>query len=330
MALTNTQYAEIMRGYDKRQLQNRHRLQAKQKRVFAACPRLAELEKEISSCSLSYARKRLAGDPDALNGLKQTLADLREEKTALLASLGLPADYLTLTYTCPDCRDTGLIGQQKCHCFRQAVIDTVYAQSHIREILARENFDSFTLDYYSDTQVSPITGLTARQTAENARKECRRFIDDFDSKPKNLLFYGGTGVGKTFLSNCVARELLEKSYSVIYFTAFQLFDIFSKGIFDKEADAIEANRQIFDCDLLIIDDLGTELSNAFTSSQLFLCLNERILRNKSTIISTNLGMNQLLETYSERSLSRILSNYTVIKLFGDDIRLKKRRTPNAK
>jgi DNA replication protein DnaC len=113
---------------------------------------------------------------------------------------------------------------------------------------------------------------------------------------------------------------------VIYFTAFQLFDIFSKGVFEKDADAIAANQNIFDCDLLIIDDLGTELANSFTTSQLFLCVNERILRNKSTIISTNLNMNQIADTYSERTLSRILSSYTTIRLTGDDIRIRKRQS----
>ena len=117
---------------------------------------------------------------------------------------------------------------------------------------------------------------------------------------------------------------MDRGYSVIYFTAFQLFDILSKGVFQKDADAIAAHRNIFDCDLLIIDDLGTELTNSFTASQLFLCLNERILRKKPTIISTNLGMNRLAEIYSERVLSRISSHYTLINLFGADIRILKR------
>ena len=150
------------------------------------------------------------------------------------------------------------------------------------------------------------------------------FVNQFDTTFANLYFFGDTGIGKTFLSNCIAKELLDLGHSVIYFTAFQLFDILSKGVFEKDADAIATHQNIFDCDLLIIDDLGTELSNSFTTSQLFLCLNERILRQKSTIISTNLNMNQVADIYSERVLSRISNSYTIIKLFGDDIRLKKR------
>ena len=153
------------------------------------------------------------------------------------------------------------------------------------------------------------------------------FVADFDHPDtfSNLYLYGDTGIGKTFLSNCVAKELLDRGHSVIYFTAFQLFDILSKGVFEKDEDALAAHQNIFTCDLLIIDDLGTELSNSFTTSQLFLCLNERILRKKSTIISTNLGMNQIADIYSERVLSRISSNYTLLKLFGADIRILKRR-----
>ena len=132
-------------------------------------------------------------------------------------------------------------------------------------------------------------------------------------------------IGKTFLSNCIAKELLEQGKSVIYFTAFQLFDILSKGVFQKEADAIATHQNIYDCDLLIIDDLGTEVSNSFISSQLFLCVNERILRQKSMIISTNLSMAQLGERYSKRTVSRISENYTFLQLFTDDIRIQKRR-----
>lgn len=140
------------------------------------------------------------------------------------------------------------------------------------------------------------------------------------------MLYGDTGTGKTFLSNCIAKSLLDQCFSVIYFTAFELFDIFEKNVFDRASDVSEIHHQIFDCDLLIIDDLGTEFSNSFTTSQLFLCLNERLLAGKSTVISTNLSMKQIAEMYSERTFSRISSNYTLLKFFGDDIRIKKKVT----
>ena len=298
MALTNAQYDEIMRGYDKRQLQNKYIHDKRIEEAYRKAPRLREIDSEIASASVRQAYRLMDGDENALAALRLAIEDYKEERAALLSTLGYPLDYFEPIYTCPDCHDTGYIDGQKCHCFKQAIINTVYSQSNIREILSRENFSTLSFDYYSDEQKNPATGLSALATAKLAVTNCHEFIDNF--------------------------ELLDAGYSVIYFTAFQLFDILSKGVFEKDADAIAAHQNIFDCDLLIIDDLGTELSNSFTTSQLFLCVNERILRQKSTIISTNLNLEQIADIYSERTLSRISSNYSFIKLFGDDIRIKKR------
>lgn len=325
MALSNAQYDEIMRGYQERQLANRHLTQKRQEALYAQIPSLKEIDDQIAQISVESARRMLDGDSSALGFLKANLAGLRAQKAALLASNGYDENYLEPVFTCADCKDTGYINGTKCHCFKQEIINVVYSQSNIKNILAKENFSTFSYEYYSDTDRNPTTNLSSLDTVHLAVEKCQHFINDFDNKPKNLLFYGETGVGKTFLSNCVAKELLERGNSVIYFTAFQLFDILSKGVFDRDADAIAAHQNIFDCDLLIIDDLGTELSNSFTTSQLFLIVNERILRQKSTIISSNLKPLDILEMYSERTYSRLTSNYTIINLFGDDIRIKKRQ-----
>ena len=325
MALSNTQYDEIMRAYDKRQLQNKFIHEKRIQAAYKAVPRLKEIDDSIASVSVKQAAKLIDGDTLALADLKAVIADYKEERAALLEATHYPIDYFEPVYTCPDCRDTGYINGQKCHCFKQAIIDTVYSQSNIREILERENFSTFKYDYYSDSDINPATGLSSLKTMKNAVYECHRFIDDFENKPKNLFLYGNTGVGKTFLSNCVAKDLLDSGHSVIYFTAFQLFDILSKGVFEKDSDAIATHQNIFDCDLLVIDDLGTELINSFTSSQLFLCVNERLIRQKSTIISTNLSVERIKESYSERTFSRILDSYTFINLFTEeDIRKQKR------
>ena len=324
MALSNSQYDEIFRSYDAKQLKAQHDLEARTKDAYARSPRLREIDAEIASASVSSARRLLDGDESALSNLKKHLKDLRNEKQLLLKELHLPANYFEPVYECPDCRDTGYIDGKPCHCFTQQAINLIYAQSNIQDILAKENFSTLSFDYYPDDTVNPATGLTSLATAKAAVERCHRFIDEFDLVFSNLLFYGDTGVGKTFLSNCIAKELLDSGHSVIYFTAFQLFDILSKGVFEKDADAIAAHQNIFDCDLLIIDDLGTELANSFTNSQLFLCINERILRKKSTIISTNLNISQIMDIYSERVLSRLMGHYDILKLFGDDIRLKKR------
>lgn len=324
MSLSNPQYDEIIRSYDARQLKNQHILEERMRDAYAQLPRLKEIDDAIASCSVAQAKRLLDGDGAALSTLREQLTAYRHEKTALLAEHGFAPDYFEPVYTCPDCRDTGFIDGKRCHCFEQAAINLVYTQSNLREVLEKENFDTFSFDYYSSEDINPATGLSSLDTAKNAVLKCHDFIEHFGDTFSNLYFYGDTGIGKTFLSNCVAKELMDRGYSVIYFTAFQLFDILSKGVFKKDEEAIAAHQNIFDCDLLIIDDLGTELTNSFTTSQLFLCLNERILRKKSTIISTNLGMNELADIYSERVLSRISSNYTQIKLFGADIRILKR------
>ena len=154
---------------------------------------------------------------------------------------------------------------------------------------------------------------------------CHKFVDNFDKETANILFFGGTGTGKTFLSNCIARELLNTSHSVIYLTAIELFTTFQRQDFsrfgeDKDSDA----NYLSDCDLLIIDDLGTEVGNTYTNSKLFYVINERMLKKKSTIISTNLSLSEIRDSYSERIFSRITSSYTILKVFGSDIRMMKK------
>ena len=325
MALSNSQYDEIIRTYDARQLKNQHLREAKIRNAYERLPRLKEIDDAIASCSVAHAKRLLDGDESALAGLAAQLAAYRSERAVLLAENGFSDDYFAPAYTCPDCKDTGYADGRRCHCFEQAAIDMIYTQSNLKDILQRENFSTFSFDYYSDTERNPATGLSALDTARDAVEKCRHFIDTFDDAFSNLYFYGDTGIGKTFLSNCVAKELLDRGHSVIYFTAFQLFDILSKGVFQKDARAVAAHQNIFDCDLLIIDDLGTELTNSFTTSQLFLCLNERILRKRSTIISTNLGMSQWADISSERVLARFSRTYPLIKLFGPDLRILKTR-----
>lgn len=325
MSLTNTQYDTIMRQYEARQNRRRH---IREERLRTACqqyPSLKELMDDISDLSLTRAKMLLNGDEQALSLLKEELSALTQKKQELLSSLGLSGDYFEPPYQCPHCKDTGYIGHEKCHCFKQAAIDLVYTQSNLKNILKEENFDTLSLEYYT-TEDADQSGRSSRQRAEDAVAQCKGFLKDFDTTFGNLFLYGDTGVGKTFLSHCVARELLDSGHSVIYFTAFELFQIFERATFGRERQAGASGdyQNLFDCELLIIDDLGTEFSNSFTTSQLFLCLNERILRRKSTIISTNLNIPQLAELYSERTFSRVTSHYTMIKLTGSDIRILKK------
>ncbi len=323
MPLSNAQYDEIMRDYNKRQLKAHEDAANRKRKVYAQVPRLGELDKQIASTSISRAKNFINGDTQALSDLEKEINAFSKEKADILSGLGVPPDYFNPVYTCPDCQDTGYIKGRKCHCLRQAEADYIYSQSNIKEVLAKENFDTFTYQYYSDEMIDPQSGLSARKLAEAAVVKCRNFITGFKDQPSNLILYGNTGTGKTFLTNCVARELLNAGYSVIYFSAFQLFDILARYVFDKTKHSNDY-KNIFECDLLIIDDLGTEVPNALTVSQFFQCLNERILRSRSTIISTNLELKNIADIYSERISSRITNSFTPIKLFGEDIRIAKK------
>lgn len=324
MAISNSQYDMILRTYEQKQFQTRTELDKRYETVYRQIPEYKKIQQEISSLSVRQARKLLEGDATALQTLKEQMQLLSKQSKDLLISNGFTTDYLEPVYVCNDCKDTGYIENKKCHCFQKAIIDLLYTQSNLKELLQRENFDHFSFDYYSVNHIDTKTGTNSLANMQKAYSVAQKFIETFGEEFHNLFLYGDTGVGKTFLSNCIAKELIDRSFSVIYFSSFELFDTLAKSKFEKDADADEMNEHIFDCDLLIIDDLGTELANSFTVSQLFLCLNERLLRGKSTIISTNLTLDSLVDIYSERTFSRITSNFTMLKLTGDDIRIKKK------
>lgn len=325
MALSNSQYDELMRTYEQRQTDNEYKLRMRYKEVYSSIPALKEIDDAISSLSVEKAKKLIGGDASALSSFKTDMAGLIKKKQSLLKKNHFPSDYLELHYTCPDCRDTGYQGTRKCHCFEKAVIDLLYSQSNLQGILEQENFSACSLAYYSDNHIDPLTGRSSREAMLTALEACHEFVDTFSKDFHNILLYGDTGVGKTFLSHCIAKELLSASYSVIYFSASRLFDILAKEAFGRKDSAEEeTHTHIYDCDLLIIDDLGSELTNTFTVSQLFTVLNERILRQKPTVISTNLALEDIKSIYSERIFSRISSSYTMLRLTGDDIRIQKK------
>lgn len=317
MTLNNTQYNTIIRIYEERQNKNRHILDQRRADVYANVDGYRELDESIASISVEQGKKLLSGDVGALDELKRLLKELSDSKASLLAAAGFPNDYLEPIYDCADCKDTGYIDGRKCHCFRQAEISLLYEQSNISRVLEKENFSSLSYEFYQGEDLTRF---------RNAVEECRKFTQNFRLDYRNLFFYGTVGTGKSFLSGCIAKELLEAGNSVIYFSAAGLFEALSQFSFDyrNKEELHSIYDDLYQCDLLIIDDLGTELTNNFVTSQFFSCLNERHIRKKSTIISTNLSLEELRNRYSDRIFSRITSNYTICKLSGPDIRIYKR------
>ena len=347
MPLSNSQYNAIMRMYEEKQRKSRYLLEQRKDAVYQQIPEYEELDHQVSSTSIAQARKMLSGDSNALSELKEKLAWLSRQKTSLLTAHGYPADYLEPVYECPLCKDTGYVNNHKCTCFRQAEISLIYEQSHIKELLETDNFDHLSYEFYQGEDLTRFTNAVRENFStlsyeyyqgedlkhfEAAVGLCRKFVQNFKQDYHNLFFYGTVGTGKSFLSSCIAKELIEQGKLVIYFSSAQLFETLSRSTFDRNSEEAASGiyEDIYECDLLIIDDLGTELTNAFVSSQLFSCLNNRHLRRKSTIITTNLSLEELRDRYSDRIFSRITSNYGMCKLTGHDIRITKKLLLNRK
>lgn len=323
MALTSSQYDSIMREYEHIRDYNRTLADERKQEIYGSIPRIEELDQLVGSTSAAAAIATLKGNENALAELREKLADIKREKSALLTRAGFPADYLEPVYDCPDCRDTGYIADEdgtrkKCNCFRIREDRILYNQSGIQELMGRENFETLSFDYYQGEDL---------QFFQSAVKLSQQFVKNFKGDYHNILFYGTVGTGKSFLSGCIANELLKKNHSVLYFSASAFFEQLSRYTFGRDdKTALQSlYDSIYSCDLLIIDDLGTEVTNSFVSSSLFSCLNERHLGQKATIISTNLSLSEIRDRYSDRVFSRITSNYDLCKLTGPDIRLMKKR-----
>lgn len=323
MALTNSQYDTIIREFEAKQNRNRRLLEERTAYVYAHIEGYREIDESIASVSVEQGKKLLSGDESALVELKNIIADFSAMKKQLLTSAGLPEDYLEQIYDCADCKDTGYQGHHKCHCFKDREITLLYEQSGIREMLEGENFSTLSYEYYQGEDLLRF---------QNAVTTCKNFINNFNSDYHNLFFYGTVGTGKSFLSGCIAKELIESGHSVIYFSASGLFDTLSKAKFDyrNTEELHKAYEDLFQCDLLIIDDLGTEYTNNFINSQLFSLINERHLAKKAVIISTNLSLEDFRGRYSDRIFSRITSHYEVCKITGPDIRMYKKKLQNRK
>ena len=322
MPVSSDQYKKLMSVLEERRADALRRQEEAFDEVVKRSPIFAEMESAIAADHAERVKALLRGDEMLEDRLLSQIEDLREQQRVILAGLGYEKDYLEVHYTCPLCHDTGYKDGRKCRCLRALEAELLYDASNIREVLEKENFGTFDMKWFDRTRRDPATGRTPYENMTENHRKALDMATDFVPGRKNLLFMGGAGTGKTFLSNCIAAEVIRQGFSVIYYPAATLFDRLADSAFGRSADERE---QIFGCDLLIIDDLGTEVNNSFVNSQLFQCINERKMRKRSTVISTNLDMNQLRDTYSERVSSRLLEGYDICRFFNPDIRMLKRQ-----
>lgn len=317
MALSNSQYETIMRRYDERQTKNRRILEKRTAEIYTNVEGYRELCESIATLSVAQGKKLLFGDEKALDELRGLIRNQISKKEQLLVNAGYPVDYLSPIFICHDCKDTGYIDGIKCHCFKQQEIEFLYEQSGIRSLLERENFSTLTYSYYEGE---------SQESFKKIVEICKNFVNNFDSENQNLFFYGTVGTGKSFMSGCIAKELLDRGHSVIYFSAAALFENLVKNMFDfnKRDEMQRFHEDIYKCDLLVVDDLGTEYTNSAIAPEFFSLLNERHFNRKATIISTNLSLEGIRNRYTDRVLSRITERYIICKFIGPDIRMIKR------
>lgn len=335
MALDKRQFDIMQDMYDDRRYRSQRELEKKTEEIYAAIPAIRELDLRIPEEAKKAGLAAIKGDNSLLDSLDERIRRLSEEKRTLLRVSGYPEDYLDLKYVCDKCRDTGyiekenssngFITKERCSCYNEALTRLLFRDSNLDTIIERENFDTLRLDIYSNDprDIDEALQLTPYENMQRELPKLKEFVETFDDTFKNLLIYGSTGLGKTFLSNALAKAVLESGHYVLYFTTCSLIDMLAKYTFNREEyEQSEDCRHdsLFTCDLLIIDDLGTELTNSFVISELYNIINDRIMHRRSTIISTNLTLGQLSDRYNERIFSRIRKDYTFVKLIGRDLR----------
>ena len=325
-------YKQVIKYFDLLRTNEQSHLRQKREEVYAACPRVRQIENEIAILGITAAKNAIDSKTPTKDivELKEKMDSLKAEKIQVMKNAGFDPDCLNINYKCEKCHDTGFIGQRECSCFTQKLVEMAYSSSNMREITADENFDNFNINYYS-SQTAQGDIMSPKENMQIILSVCLEFTKNFSKKKDNLLFYGGPGLGKTFLCSCIAREILDKGYTVFYTTAPQLFKTIEKERFNRsqeEESQTGFSDDLQSVDLLIIDDLGTEFNTSFTSSELFDILNTRLINKKPVIISTNLSVNDIQNIYSERITSRIIGEYKVMKFFGKDIRLIKKYSYN--
>ncbi|MFU7516742.1 ATP-binding protein [Clostridium sp. HCS.1] len=312
---------ELALIYEKIRAEEEKNLIKRRKTIEEQNPEILELDNLLQKKSLGLSLSILKGIDDAtLNKIKDEITDLRVKKTESLVEKGYDADYLNLHYRCPKCKDEGYIGINRCSCYRKKLVQLYYKNSSLKDTLSVNNFNNFNLSLFSSHKLNEDDRFSPRKNMENILRFIREeYIPNFNSTNDNLLFYGDSGTGKTFLSCCIAKELLDDGFLVIYRTVDELMATLREIKFENNS---ELENILINCDLLIIDDLGAEQITDFTTTEFFNLLNKKLLRKKKMIISTNLSLSDIRTTYTERISSRLLGNFKLYKFYTEDIRIQ--------
>lgn len=307
--LANKELEEIRRS-------NKELQDIRRSEVLLKSPRLLEIEAALMKQGTRLLSCVLNRCEDFEN-IKQTIQDLQKEKTSLLVQNGFAEDYLDDIYTCSSCRDTGFVEGRRCSCLKNLILKHIGENSNLTEHMRRQTFENF------DRSLFVNQGDDDGKTLKIMQIVCDKalsFAENFEKTGENFLIMGNAGTGKTYITSCIGNRALERGRTVYYQTAFKLFELLENAKFNKGEDVSETVRYIYDVDLLIIDDLGTEFTTQFTAAALFDIINSRIISKKSTVVSSNLGFEELSNLYSQRITSRFLGDYSIVQTTGKDLR----------
>ncbi|MBQ8759180.1 MAG: ATP-binding protein [Clostridia bacterium] len=294
--------------------------------------------KQIDDALAATGLKIYKAALDGKVGLEERLAEIRKEneqlqddKRRLLKMNGKPENYLDIIYSCKKCSDTGYVGTYMCDCFKKALAKEAYRSSGLGSVLEEQSFDNFDLSFYSDTKDK--NGVSPKEYMASILARAKEYAKTFGKTDKNdsLLFIGKTGLGKTHISTAIAKEIIDKGHDVVYDTIGNIINTYEQQTFGHSEEAANTVARYLECDLLIIDDLGTEFKNAFTQSVIYNLLNTRINSGKAMIISTNLDDGELFKKqYDDRINSRLIGSFRSFRFHGEDIRIKKTIMQNKK
>lgn len=317
MGFSKENYGYVEGLLAKRRQESELRSRERTLEVYARCPELREVDRRLSGTGFALVRVAMekVDVENRVAALKEENLALQKRRAELLSSMDLPENYTDVIPVCPHCRDTGRLDRGLCSCMKQMLIEAGYRSSGLGALLKKQSFDNFSLRFYDGD---------ALKFAEIALHTAKDFAETFDKTGRNLLFMGGTGLGKTHLSTSIAKRAIERGFDVVYETAQNVIADFEHDRFKSGYGESESRSEKYlACDLLIMDDLGAELTNQFTVSSLYNIINTRINLGKSMIVSTNLGQKNLLERYDERITSRLFGEFDPFLFRGVDIRRQK-------
>ncbi len=321
MGYSKENYRLVREEYENKHREAINAAEVRRAELHRVISGVEKIDRELSATGIKLMGAALGVSPVSVNEIRDSVNALRRQRAARLSAAGYPEDYSEPRFECAKCQDTGYVDGYMCSCMKQRLVMAGYESSGVARLMQSETFETFSLDYYNDNPRN-------YKNMEHVCQTMREFAETFDPKAsKNLVLFGGTGLGKTHLSVAAAKVIVERGYDVVYTGAIGMLSDFERARFGNSSgrESGESTDRYFDCDLLIVDDLGSEVTNQFTVSCIYDVINTRISKGAPMIISTNLHQDELRQRYWDRITSRIFGEFDILMFTGTDVRAKKLR-----